>query len=128
MDREGVIVIMKKIGDDLRLQAGIEPYKGFSAPTTTPTPDDLFDRFLPELSGAELKVLLYIVRRTFGFKREADAISLSQMLHGLRARDGRTLDRGVGLSKKTLLQAINSLEQRRIIFTERRRSVERGDE
>jgi len=78
--------------------------------------------------GAELKVLLYIVRRTFGFKRDSDHISLSQMLNGIRARDGRVLDRGVGLSKKTLLAAINSLEDKHIVFTQRRRSIERGDE
>ena len=36
----------------------------------------LFDELLPYLSEAELKVLLYIVRRTFGFKKEADAISV----------------------------------------------------
>jgi hypothetical protein len=28
-------------------------------------PDQLFDELLVELSGAELKVLLYIIRRTF---------------------------------------------------------------
>jgi len=34
----------------------------------------------------------------------------------------------VGLTKKTLLLAIKSLEEKNSIFTERRRSVERGDE
>src|SRR5947209_704735 len=103
-------------------------FRGYAGPNYTPVPDELFDEQLPELSGAELKVLLYVIRRTFGFKRESDNISLSQMLNGLRSRDGRQLDRGVGLTKKTLLLAIKSLEERNIIFTERRRSVERGDE
>lgn len=104
------------------------PFRGYSSPNYTPVPDELFDEQLPDLSGAELKVLLYIIRRTFGFKRESDNISLSQMLNGLRTRDGRVLDRGVGLSKKTLLQAIKSLEEQEIILTERRRSQEKGDE
>ena len=103
-------------------------FRGYASPNYTPVPDELFDEQLAELSGAELKVLLYIIRRTFGFKRESDNISLSQMLHGLRARDGRVLDRGVGLSKKTLLLAIKSLEEQNIILTERRRSQEKGDE
>ena len=103
-------------------------FKGYASPNYTPVPDELFDEQLPDLSGAELKVLLYVIRRTFGFKRESDDISLSQMLGGLRAWDGRQLDRGVGLTKKTLLLAIKSLEEKNIIFTERRRSVERGDE
>jgi hypothetical protein len=103
-------------------------FRGYSSPNYTPVPDELFDEQLPDLSGAELKVLLYVIRRTFGFKRESDNISLSQMLNGLQTRDGRVLDRGVGLSKKTLLQAIRSLEEQNIILTERRRSQEKGDE
>ncbi len=96
------------------------PFRGFRSPIYTPVPDELFDELLVELSGAELKALLYIVRRTFGFKRDSDNISLSQMLQGIRTRDGRVLDRGVGLSKKTLLLALRSLEDRGIILTERR--------
>lgn len=103
-------------------------FKGYASPNYTPVPDELFDEQLPDLSGAELKVLLYVIRRTFGFKRESDNISISQMLNGLRSWDGRQLDRGVGLTKKTLLLAIKSLEEKNIILTERRRSVERGDE
>jgi len=91
-------------------------------------PDQLFDELLVELSGAELKALLYITRRTFGFKRESDAISLSQMLSGITTKDGRVLDRGVGISKPSLLSALRSLVARKIIETERRRSAERGDE
>jgi len=103
-------------------------FKGYASPNYTPVPDELFDEQLPDLSGAELKVLLYVIRRTFGFKRESDNISLSQMLNGLRSRDGRQLDRGVGLTKKTLLLAIKSLEEKQIVFTERRRSLVNGDE
>jgi hypothetical protein len=91
-------------------------------------PDELFDELLPELSGAELKVLLYIIRRTFGFKRDSDTISINQMLNGITTRDGRVLDRGVGLTKKTLLAAIRSLEEKSAILTEQRRSLERGNE
>lgn len=103
-------------------------FRGYAGPNYTQVPDELFDEQLPDLSGAELKVLLYIMRRTFGFKRESDNISISQMLNGLCSRSGRQLDRGVGLSKKTLLLAIRSLEEQDIIMTERRRSVEKGDE
>jgi len=103
-------------------------FRGYASPNYTPVPDELFDEQLPDLSGAELKVLLYIIRRTFGFKKDSDNISLSQMLTGLVTRDGRVLDRGVGLSKKTLLQAIKSLEDQNAIVTERRQSAERGNE
>src|SRR5215210_7779950 len=97
-------------------------FRGFRSPNYTQVPDELFDELLPDLSGAELKVLLYIIRRTFGFKRESDSISLSQMLHGLQTHNGRVLDRGAGVSKPTLLAALRSLEEKNIIQTERRRS------
>src|SRR3954467_12959511 len=92
-------------------------FRGFRSPNYTQVPDELFDELLSVLSGAELKVLLYIIRRTFGFKRDADAISLSQMMSGIVTHDGDRLDRGVGLSKPTLLQALRSLEANNIIET-----------
>ncbi len=103
-------------------------FRGFSAPNFTPVPDELFDELLIELSGAELKALLYIIRRTFGFKKDSDNISLSQMLNGITTREGQVLDRGAGLSKPTLLQALRSLQEKGIIETERQRSAEKGDE
>src|ERR1051326_7556198 len=103
-------------------------FAGFHSPNYTMVPDQLFDELLVTLSGAELKVLLYITRRTFGFKRESDAISISQMLHGITTKDGRVLDRGVGLSKPALLTALRSLIGRNIITSERQRSTTRGDE
>ena len=103
-------------------------FRGFRSPNYTMVPDELFDELLPELTGAELKVLLYIIRRTFGFKKDEDAISLSQMLRGITTRDGQVLDRGVGLSKPTLLQALRSLKALNIIEADRSASLDRGDE
>ena len=54
-------------------------FDGYWKPTYTMVPDQLFDEQLPYLSGAELKVLLYIMRRTFGFKKDSDDISFSQI-------------------------------------------------
>jgi phage replication O-like protein O len=109
-------------------QSDSTEFQGFQSPNYTQVPDELIDHLMIDLSGAELKVVLYIIRRTFGFKRDSDNISLSQMLNGLQAKDGRVLDRGVGLSKKTLLQALRSLEEKRIILTQRRQSLEKGNE
>ena len=103
-------------------------FRGFNTPNNTQVPDELFDELMVHLSGAELKVLLYVIRRTYGFKRESDNISLSQMLTGIVKRDGTRLDHGTGLSKPTLLSAIRSLVQKGMIVPERRRSTERGDE
>lgn len=103
-------------------------FRGFQAPNYTQVPDELFDELLTVLSGAELKVTLYIIRRTFGFKKQSDNIALSQMLRGITTRDGRQLDRGVGLSKSTLLQALRDLTEKGVIVATRRESAERGHE
>jgi replication protein O len=75
-----------------------------------------------------LKVLLYIIRRTFGFKKESDNISLNQLLNGITTKEDIVLDRGTGLSKKTLLETIKNLIEKNLIISERRRSKEKGDE
>src|SRR5215213_7430532 len=103
-------------------------FEGFRFPTTTPIPDEIFDDLMAELSGAELKVLLYICRRTFGFKKESDNISINQMLRGITKRDGSRLDGGVGLSKPTLLRAIKTLTKKKIVVAEQRDSKEKGHE
>ncbi len=83
---------------------------------TTATPDWLFDEVAPDLDKAPLKVLLYIVRRTCGFRKSADAISLSQFQHGIVTRDGRQLDKGAGVKNRTtLLRALADLEARGLI-------------
>lgn len=107
---------MQKLGDlPILKDQGLERFRGFASPNTTPTPDEVFDRFLADLSGAELKVLLYIIRRTFGFKKQSDTISLAQLNGGIKTRKGRQLDRGTGLS----LSAVKSLEKRGLIIVTR---------
>ena len=49
------------------------------APNFTQTPNDLFDHWLPHLSEGELKVLLVIMRKTFGWHKKRDRISSSQL-------------------------------------------------
>jgi len=68
----------------------------------------LFDELLSLLSGAELKVLLYLMRRTFGFKKDSDSISLSQICRGISRKDGTALDHGTGLSQSTAQLALRS--------------------
>jgi phage replication O-like protein O len=101
--------------------AAAHSFHGFQFPTTTPVPDEVFDVLLPKLSGAELKVLLYICRRTFGFKKQWDSISLNQIATGITTKDGRELDRGTGLSKRHVQRALKQLEERQIIRVNRLR-------
>jgi hypothetical protein len=94
-------------------------FEGFYVPNSTQVPDTLFDELMADLSGAELKVVLYIIRRTFGFKRQSDTISINQLLRGITKKNGEVLDRGTGLAKPTLLRALRSLTERAIILPAR---------
>jgi hypothetical protein len=107
-----------------------QPYKfpGFSTPNYTQVPDVVFDQLLQILSGAELKVLLYIIRRTFGFKKASDDISLNQMLNGIVRKGGERLDSGCGIKNRTTLsQALQSLESMGIILKKRNASPQKKD-
>jgi predicted transcriptional regulator len=103
-------------------------YKGIPSLNGTIVPDDVFDILLPVCTGAEFKVLAYVVRRTFGFKKDSDTISLKQMVEGITTREGKVLDRGTGLSKSTVAVAIKGLVKKGIIQVQRNSSKEKGDE
>ncbi len=88
----------------------------FARPTTTATPDEIFEEWVHVLSHAELLALLYVVRRTLGFKKDQDSISYTQFLHGIVTREGKVLDRGCGIkSRGTLAAALRRLEERGLI-------------
>ena len=106
----------------------IPHFQGFQFPTTTPVPDEVFDVLMDHLTGAELKVLLYICRRTFGFKKTSDNISLNQMIHGITTKEGKVLDRGTGLSRDSVARVIKSLVAKGVIIRDKRQSLEKGNE
>jgi len=69
------------------------------------------------LTPAEQKVLDYILRHTWGFKKTADGISLSQFINGITKRDGTVIDRGTGLKdEKTIRKALKGLETKCFII------------
>jgi len=82
-------------------------------------PDEIFDKLLSYLSPSELKVLLYLVRRTFGFKKNSDSISLSQICNGIKTRTGKIIDSGTGLSRPAVIKALKVLEGNNVILTRR---------
>lgn len=103
-------------------------FDGFALPNGTYVPDEVFDLLMPLLSDIELRALLYIVRRTFGFKKGADDISLKQMVEGITTRDGRVLDGGCGLSRPSVTKAVRGLARKNIIRATANYSPERGNE
>lgn len=96
-------------------------------PNSTQVPDVILDHWMAELSGAELKVLLYIARRTYGFGKESDTISLTQIAGGLRRRDGTVLDRGTGASRSSVARSLKALEERGLIVRKTNLSDSTGE-
>jgi hypothetical protein len=95
-------------------------FEGFEPANTIPVPDVLFDKLLPHLNEAQLKVMLYIIRRTLGFKKTSDAISLKQFRWGITTKKGEKLDEGCGLKNfTTIVKAIAALEEMGCIESEK---------
>lgn len=80
-------------------------------PNTTQTPNVYIDRVMHLLDEAELKTLLYAVRRILGFHKEWDYISLSQFMggNGRLDEDGEPLEYGTGLTKTTQIKVLGQL-------------------
>lgn len=59
------------------------------------------------LPGAQMQCLLLILRKTYGFNKKTDAISLSQF------------QKGTGISKRNVIRALDQLKKRNIIFVKK---------
>ena len=101
-------------------------FQGIESPNYTQVPNVFLDELMSELTGSELKVLMYITRRTFGFSKRSDNISLNQIANGIIKKDGTVLDKGTGLSKTKIISAINKLVDKGIIIKLKRASKEKG--
>ncbi len=101
-------------------------FEGLDMPNYTQTPDAIFDWVMAYLTGAELKILLYIIRRTFGFKKAEDAISIDQLCNGIITRDGRRLDLGTGLKRPTVLEGVRALREKKLIITRQQTDIDTG--
>jgi len=103
-------------------------FKGFRSPNYTQVPDEFFDELLATLSLGELKVLLYVMRRTFGFKKGSDRICKCQLENGIVKSNGQVLDRGTGLSRRAIRLAVQRLIAKNILLKRTHRSARKGDE
>jgi hypothetical protein len=103
-------------------------FEGIESPNGTIFPDTLLDLVMPFLSPTEWKVCSYVVRRTFGWKKASDRISLEQICHGIVRRDGSRLDYGTQLDRKTAIKALRGLEAKGVIVAQRNYSDARGYE
>ena len=84
-------------------------------PNFTQIPNIILDEYISELGHAEIKVLLYICRRTYGFQKGSDKISLTQFEKGITSANGEQLDHGTGLGRKAIISALNTLSEKGLI-------------
>lgn len=87
---------------------------GILVPSAFQVPNEVIDDgWLKELGGAEVKVLLYIIRKTFGYNKiSGDQIPLSQIIQG------------TGLSRQSALSSIAVLEACELIRVVRGQSAD----
>ena len=74
-------------------------------------PNIILDMVIPLIPESEARCLIYICRRTFGFHKEADRISFSQFMEGIKDRRGNVLDYGAGLARASVSKALRHLTQ-----------------
>lgn len=75
-------------------------------PNFTQKPKDLIDHWLPNLKEVETKVLLVIIRKTFGRQKTSEATNLPD------------LEKLTGSSKASIIKAIKSLIEKGILSKE----------
>ena len=84
-------------------------------PNSTQVPNIVLDLIIPRIPEAEGRCLLYICRRTFGFHKEADRISFSQFIDGIKTKDGKILDHGAGLARASVAKGLKNLTRSGLI-------------
>ncbi|WP_050985278.1 replication protein [Sulfurospirillum barnesii] len=73
-------------------------------PNSFQVPNALVDLFLLKLTEFELKIYLIIIRKTKGWNKDFDAISISQFIKILEVKDQRTVKKAIkGLAEKNLI-------------------------
>lgn len=87
-------------------------------PNSTQIPNSILDDIAPQLSESELRVLLYIARRTYGFQKDADIISYSQLADGITSKTGAKLDSGTGLTRQGVRNGLKGLLKKALISVE----------
>jgi phage replication O-like protein O len=95
--------------------------EGFQSPNYTQVPNDLFDILMQYMDGAELKVVLAIVRQTIGYHREATKFSIKKLseMTGLchnSVSAGADAAEKRGLIRRTNPDAQGSAEWEVVIF------------
>ncbi len=87
-----------------------ESFEGFAKPKQNwfKMPNEWTDITCEMTSLAELKVMEYILRHTWGFSEydKPKKITTDEFMHGRKRKDGSRMDRGTGLSHVSVINGL----------------------
>jgi hypothetical protein len=95
-------------------------FKGFATPKEnwSKLPHEMIEAMPFVETVGELKVILYILRHTWGFQDEDKKITLDEFEHGRRRRNGSRIDNGLGLTRPTIIDGLKRAEEHGFIAVE----------
>jgi len=98
-------------------------FAGFVVPSQNwfKVPNEWTDITCAMKSLAELKVVEYVLRHTWGFQEYgvAKRISTNEFMHGRRRQDGTRLDLGTGLSNRSVIDGLRQAVEHGYLIEER---------
>lgn len=103
-------IIVEKLGKTLqKYQPGIQINRDkiknpLLKPNTTPFPNFLIDFVMPIISNPTTKVMMFLVRKIYGWNKDCDHISISQIV------------KGTNIDRRSVVRALNDLCERKIIL------------
>jgi len=88
----------------------VDKFSGFDPPDEnwSKLPNELIEAFPLIETESELKIILYVLRHTWGFQEfdQLKRITLDEFRNGRKKRDGTRFDSGTGLSKNAIKDGI----------------------
>src|SRR6185437_8434544 len=102
------------LGMSAPMEAVSARFPGYSASKRMRLPLLVIDRLLAELSGAELRVLLYVLRHTFSLTVPDEVMPMARLVEN------------TGLSLRHTRLAVTGLTARGILLVQHRQNSERG--
>ena len=73
----------------------------------------ILQEYWRQLTGSEQKVLDFIIRQTYGWKKQSDIIAIQQFTDGVKK------NKGTGLSRSQVKRAIQGLERKGFVEVKR---------
>src|SRR6266699_2277921 len=99
-----------------------ETFEGFVPPTKNyfPMPNEWIDICAEITSSAELKVIQYVLRHTWGYREFGicKTISVDEFQHGRKRQDGSRMDKGTRLSNHSVIDGLRAAEKHGYLICE----------